>query len=145
MLNSHSRRLLAATTASAAVVLASPIMGQTRGRLRSVFPQRFGIVVGGLVAGAVTLAVVTAFARIQRHRRARYSAILAALAIGISYSLMSRSGFPEVDAVERVHFVEYGAITLLFHRAWRNNGDLSAFVLPVLAGLLVGTLDEFVQ
>ena len=46
--------------------------------------------------------------------------------------------------MEHFHFVEYGIITILY-RAWRERGDASAFALPVLAALLVGTLDEWLQ
>ncbi len=38
-----------------------------------------------------------------------------------------------------------GLVTLLFYRAWRPRADGSVFVLPVLAGLLVGTLEEWLQ
>ena len=63
----------------------------------------------------------------------------------MGYSVVSSSGLPDVDVVERVHFIEYGLLTWLFYRAWRANGDLSMFILPVLAGVLVGTLDEWLQ
>jgi VanZ family protein len=33
-------------------------------------------------------------------------------------------------------------VTWLFYRAWRDRGDLSTLILPVLAGLLVGTAAE---
>ncbi len=75
----------------------------------------------------------------------RYSAIGAALILGVVYSLANAQGIAEVDTVERFHFVEYGLITLLFYRAWRPVGDASLFVLPVLAGLLVGTAEEWLQ
>ena len=120
-------------------------MGQVRGLLRSAFPAHFVAIVGAMVAAAVMTAMVTALLRIKTRRGARYGALAAALAIGIGYSLASRSGIADVDAVEHVHFVEYGVITILFYRAWRENGDASAFVLPVLAALLVGTLDEWLQ
>ena len=68
-----------------------------------------------------------------------------ALAFGTGYALWNAQGIPEVDAVERVHFVEYGLITLLFYRVWRPRGDASMFVLPMLAGIAVGTLEEWLQ
>src|SRR5258706_11953123 len=142
---SRNRRLIAASVVSGLVILAAPIMGEIRGLLRSAFPKQFVAIVGTAVAAAVALTVVVALVRIQSRRTARYAAIALALVIGVSYSLMSRSGFPDVDAVEHVHFVEYGIITMLFYRAWREHRDPSAFVLPVLAGLLVGTLDEWLQ
>jgi hypothetical protein len=120
-------------------------MGKVSGLLRSAFPAHFVVIVGAMVAAAVVTAIVTAILRIKAKRGARYGALAAALAIGIGYSLASRSGSADADAVEHFHFVEYGVITILFYRAWREQGDASAFVLPVLAALLVGTLDEWLQ
>ena len=37
------------------------------------------------------------------------------------------------------------SITLLFYRVWRPRGDASMFVMPLLAGLAVGTLEEWLQ
>jgi hypothetical protein len=71
--------------------------------------------------------------------------LAAALVLGSGYALASATGDPSVDAVERFHFVEYGIITLLFYRAWRPVGDASLLILPVLAGLLVGTCEEWLQ
>ena len=62
--------------------------------------------------------------------------------------------WPEVNAVERVHFVEYGLIAFLFYRAslprrsvgeGGRSADLSIMILPLLAGFMVGTLDEWLQ
>ncbi len=136
---------MAASAVSAAVVLAAPIMGQIRGVLRSAFPTHFVAIVGGMVAAAVIAAMGAAILRIRTHRGARYAALAAALTIGVAYSLASRSGVADVDAVEHFHFVEYGVITILFYHAWRARGDASAFVLPLLAGLIVGSLDEWLQ
>ncbi len=47
--------------------------------------------------------------------------------------------------MQRFHFVEYGLITFLFYRAWRPLEDPSIVMLPALAGLLVGTADEWLQ
>ena len=33
----------------------------------------------------------------------------------------------------------------MFYRAWRPRGDLSMFVLPLVAGIAVGTLEEWLQ
>jgi hypothetical protein len=89
--------------------------------------------------------MIVALARIRERRALRYALLTAALAIGIGYSFSARTGDPAVDAVERFHFVEYGAITLLFYLAWRPVADASRFILPVLAGLVVGTLEEWLQ
>jgi hypothetical protein len=75
----------------------------------------------------------------------RFAAIGGAVAVGAAYSLATASGVPDVDAVERVHFVEYGFITWLFYRAWRPAADLSIVLLPVAAGVIVGTFEEWFQ
>jgi hypothetical protein len=68
-----------------------------------------------------------------------------AIILAVFQGWLFTTGNPEVDAVERVHFVEYGLLTLLFYRAWRPAGDPSIIVMPVLAGLVVGTLEEWLQ
>jgi hypothetical protein len=138
-------RLAAAAAFAAAVILSAPFIGQIRGALRATFPQRFALIVGGAVAVAVALAVLVALARIRERRALRYSLIAGALALGLGYIAAMSTGTAEVDAVERVHFVEYGVITLLFYLAWRPLGDGSVVVLPILAGVLVGTLEEWFQ
>jgi hypothetical protein len=68
-----------------------------------------------------------------------------ALACAVGYSWWHATGRPDVDVVELFHFVEYGLITMLFYRAWRPLDDGSVLMLPVLAGILVGTFDEWLQ
>jgi hypothetical protein len=140
-----TRPLILAIVFSAGVVLSAPFVGQIRAALRAAFPGRFVTIVGGAVVLTIGLAVVGALARIRDRRVARYGAIAAAILLGAAYIGWFSTGMPEVDAVERVHFVEYGVVTLLFYRAWRNRGDLSSFALPVLAGLIVGTIEEWFQ
>jgi VanZ family protein len=120
-------------------------MGKVVALLRSAFPAHFVALVGGMVATAVVAAIATALFRIKTHRAARYGALVLALAIAAGYSLASSTGSADTDAVERFHFVEYGVITILFYRAWRSRGDPSAFVLPVLAALVVSSFDEWLQ
>jgi hypothetical protein len=69
----------------------------------------------------------------------------AALAIGVAYTAALSTGDPTIDAVERFHFVEYGAIAVLFYRVWRRAGDPSTIVLPIVCAFAVGTLDEWLQ
>jgi hypothetical protein len=84
----------------------------------------------------------------------------AAIALGLAYTSVLSTGIPEIDAVERVHFVEYGLIAVLFYRVWRRPstplgaalsnvegraGDASTIMLPILCGFIVGTLDEWLQ
>jgi VanZ family protein len=136
---------LTAWIVSGAVVLSAPFMGQVRAILRSAFPGRFAVVVAGSVGAAIVVAVAFALVRAKDRRAARYAAILGAVAAGATYSFATASGVPDVDAVERVHFVEYGLISLLFYRAWRAAADVSIVALPIASGLIVGTLEEWFQ
>ena len=134
-----------AAAVAVALVLSAPFIGEIRRAILTRFPNHFVAIVGGVVALAVGAAVVTALRRIRGRKALRFGAIAAALAAAGLYTFLTRTGDPQVDAVERFHFVQYGLITFLFYRAWRPAGDISVFVLPVLAGLLVGTVEEWFQ
>jgi hypothetical protein len=135
----------AAIVASVALVLSSPIIGQLRAMVRASFPGRFVVIVGSIIGVAIGIALLAALFRIRDRRLPRYASIALALAIGAGYSLVTATPDPQVNAVERFHFVEYGLVTFLFYRAWRPLDDAGGLVLPLLAGLLVGTLDEWFQ
>lgn len=138
-------RFTLACAFAAALVLSAPFVGQIRSAIRTAFPGQFVTIVAGVVGTAIALAILVALIRIRDRRPARYAAIAAALAIGVTYAFLTRTGRPDVDVVERFHFVEYGLVTFLFYRAWRHRDDASMFVLPVLAGLIVGTCEEWFQ
>jgi VanZ family protein len=138
-------RLVAALAVSAAVVLSAPFLGQFRAYLRAAFPEQFVAIVGAAVALALAGATAIAVARIRYARALRYAVIVAAVGAAVAYALATQSGTPEVDVVERVHFIEYGAIAFLFYLAFRPLGDPTIVILPVLAALTVGTLDEWLQ
>ena len=54
--------------------------------------------------------------------------------------------YAEVNAVERVHFVEYGLIAFLFYRGVEAGGrSVDRDRLPLLAAFTVGTFDEWLQ
>lgn len=140
-----SLRFLLAVAVSVAVILSAPFIRDIRDWIRATFPGQYATVVATAVGLAIGGALVVALVRIRDRRALRYGAIAAALTFGTGYALWNAQGIAEVDAVERVHFVEYGLITLLFYRVWRPRGDASMFVLPVLAGIAVGTLEEWLQ
>jgi VanZ family protein len=141
-----SVRLLTACAVSAAIVLASPFMGQLQSLLRSSVSTRVYVaLLGGVVIASIVAAIVTAFVRNRGHRSPRIAAMAAALLLGLAYISVMSTGEPTTDAVERVHFVEYGLIAVLFYRVWRRAGDPSTIVLPLLCGVIVGTLDEWLQ
>ena len=138
-------RFILALTVSAAVVLSSPFIRDIRDLIRAAFPGKYALIVGTAVSLAIGLAILAALVKIRDRRGLRYGAIALALVLGTAYAAWNAQGIAEVDAVERVHFVEYGIIALLFYRAWRPRADLSMFVLPLLAGIAVGTLEEWLQ
>jgi VanZ family protein len=131
---------------SIAIVLSGPFMGQLRGALQAALPTTaYRAVLGSAVLLAVAGAVVAAVARIRERRAQRYGAIALGLVIAVIYARATATGNANVDLVERVHFVEYGLLALLFFRAWRDRGDLSALALPALACIVVAFVDEWVQ
>ncbi len=154
-------RLFLACAVSTAVVLAAPFMGRLQSFLRaSISTRAYVVLLGVVVGGAVLASIVVAFTRIKAHRGRRIAAMAAAIALAVAYTSVLSTGIPEIDAVERVHFVEYGLIAVLFYRVWRRPsttlgaalsnvegraGDGSTIVLPVLCGFIVGTFDEWLQ
>jgi VanZ family protein len=143
--NPRVLRFASAVIVSAALILAGPVIGQIRSALQSAFPGQYQTILVFAVGACAAVAVVAAVARMRDRRVARLTALAGALAIALAYSLLAGTGDPAVDAVERFHFVEYGVITLLFYFAWRPIPDVSRLILPVLAGLIVGTLEEWLQ
>jgi VanZ family protein len=138
-------RFLLATGVAATLVLSAPFVGQIRGAVRRAFPEQYLLILGGAAALGLALAVAAAAWRIRDRRMARYGAIALAILIAAVYSLATATQFPERNAVERFHFLQYGLITFLFYRAWRPLEDASVLVLPVLAGLIVGSVEEWFQ
>jgi VanZ like protein len=130
---------------SLALVLSAPFIGYVRSWIRTQFPGQFVRIVGtGIVVIGLAL-VISAGARIRSHRPLRYGVLFLSIACAVWFSIATATGIPEVDVVQRFHFIEYGIITFLFYRAWRPLDDPAILVLPFLAGLLVGTADEWLQ
>jgi VanZ family protein len=138
-------RFIVAVLASLALVASAPFLGQARSALRAAFPGQFAWIVGGLLGAGLVAATVAAVARIRRRRLVRYAAILLAIAIAAIYAIGNASGNRDSDVVELVHFLQYGLVTFLFYRACRPASDGSALAIPLLAGLIVGTAEEWFQ
>lgn len=139
------RRVALAVVLSAAFVLSAPFVGVVRGEIRRAFPGQFSLIINGIVAGALLAAVVFGLSRIRDRRLARYGAMAVAFAAGGAYASATGSPDPGVRAVEHFHFVQFGLITLLFYRAWRERADWSAIAMPVTAAFIVGTAEEAFQ
>ena len=126
-------------------MLAAPFFGEARSQLRAAFPAQFSVLVYAIVGVAVLAAAGTAFWRVREQRFARAAALLAAAGIAAAYVQWTGSADPSIRAVETFHFVQYGAITLLFHLAWRHLDDGSAVVLPMIAAFIFGVAEEAYQ
>lgn len=143
-----SGRWLVAVGVSAVVVLTSPFVADVRDALRRASGSHYGMLINGIVLGAVAFAAVAALGRIRYRRSLRYGALVAAIGAGAAYVWATA-----LPGVERFHFVEYGLLTFLFYRATvpgpdraaPATGDVSLVVVPTLAALMVGTADEWVQ
>jgi VanZ family protein len=127
------------------LILWSPLAGALRGALQSAFPAAFQPIVGGAVALVAGALLVLAVRRINAHRGRGIILVAAGLIVSVACIASFRTGNASVDAVEATHFVEYGVLTWLLYRVWRDRSDASALLLPLLVGAIVGTLDEWVQ
>lgn len=136
--------LVLALLLSAAVILGAPFVGEIRAAIRSTFPVRYSSVINGSVAALVALGLVVTVAR-MRKRWGRLLLLVISLGLATAYALAVSTGNADVDAVERFHFIEYGLVTFCFYQAWRVRDDPSVLILPALAALLVGTIDEWYQ
>ena len=153
-----------AVIASGVIILGSPFMGQLQSFLRrSLSTRNYVLLFGVGVMAAVGFAILIAFFRIRERRMARFGLLLVSVVFGASYMWAVATPYAEVNAVERVHFAEYGLIAFLFYRASlsrrlvrrslgeggsRGEGgraDPSIIVMPLLAGFMTGTLDEWLQ
>lgn len=140
-----SRRLPVAITASIAIVVGAPVVGQLRAAIQSAVPEQYRLIIGSAIVVAVGSALVMAIARIRDRRALRYGALGVSLGVGLIYARLSSTGNPNVDVVERFHFVEYGLLTWLFYGVWREREDVAPIAGPILAALLVGIGDESLQ
>jgi hypothetical protein len=138
-------RPVVACAAAAAVVLGAPLIGDLRNALLRATPRYYvEIISAGVLLGAVVvLAACLRAIRDDRPRRIGILGLAAALA-AVSFAFL-RSGNPNVDAVEAFHFVEYGALTLLFFPFGHAGARWEAYVAAALATTVVGIADEWFQ
>ena len=166
----RAARFILAIVVSTALVLSAPFIGFVRSWIRATFPGQFVRIVGVTIAALGLAAIAAAIFRIRRQhfslragphphalslgdvaprsgrrRFPRYGALICAVGCAVWFSVLEATGNPDVDVVQRFHFVEYGVITFLFYRAWLPLEDPAIFVMPILAGLVVGTADEWLQ
>jgi hypothetical protein len=137
--------LAAAIVASAVLVAVAPLVGQLSALLRDVTGGHYAAALKAIVVSLGALAVIIAVVSIRERRLQRFSWLAAAVLLGVSYALLTRTGVPDVDAAERFHLVEYGFVAVLFYKAWRPSSDGAPIVITLIAGFLVGTLEEWLQ
>jgi len=138
-------RFVVAVVSAVLLVLSAPFVGEARHWLRETFPAQFVTIVGAAVGLAALIAIGITLSRIRDRRIARYGLVVAAIVLAVTYSARSSIGNAESDVVEHVHFIEYGVVTWLFYRAWLPLGDGGIILLPLVAGLAVGTCEEWYQ
>lgn len=139
------RYFILAVAVSTSLVLSAPFIGQIRNEIRARFPGHFVLILGSVIGISVVSALALALVRIRDRRLLRYGAIACALALGVGYALWTAKPDPQVNAVERFHFVQYGLVTLLFYKAWRPLGDGGVMLLPIVAALTVAMIEEWFQ
>ena len=141
-----SRAWLSLAIVSASLLVASaPFIGQLTAAMRDVARGLYGTVLAIAVGSAAAAALGGAVLVIKDRRAFRYACIVAAATVAVGYAWIGTSGVPDQDAAERFHFIEYGLIAVLFYKAWRPAADVSVLLGPLLAGFIVGTLEEWVQ
>ena len=133
-------RLAVALSTAAAVILSAPFIQQAFTAASSTWGAHFRAVGMAVSVLPVSIALLVAARRIRDRRFARYLKLVASLAIAAAYILIEALSFAEA-----FHFVEYGLLAWLFYGAMRTRDDGSLIVLPLLAGVLVGTLDGIVK
>ena len=134
-----------AIAVSLLLVLSAPFVGQIRSEIRRAFPGQFVLIIGGIIAIALLAAIAAAVRRIGDHRVQRFGAVALAILIAATYAATNAGDNPESNVVELFHFLQYGLVAFLFYRAWRPAADISVILLPLLAGLIVGTVEEWLQ
>src|SRR5438128_1096810 len=151
----HRGRLVTAIAAAAVVVGSSPYVGDVRSALLAAFPSRFPLIIGAAISAVVIVAVLFGLIRIRdkglRLRPGygglgwRFTGLAVAVGVAMLYARLVATGNLLVDVVEHVHFIEYGLVAWLFYRACLSYADGRAVVWPLLAGTLIGIVDESVQ
>ena len=139
-------RWLTALGVAAALVVAAPFVGDLQRwllrTLGSAYVPTVNVVVGALTIAAVAGAIV----RIRERRLVRYGLIAAACALAAAAAWSTGLASAESNAVERFHFVEYGVITWLFHRAAVSaGGRLLPLGAAAASAVAVAAGDEWLQ
>ncbi len=124
----------------------APVARVVTNWMLEVLGTRFAVVLAGVLGVAGVTVAVWAWRRIATDRVTRYAAVASGLLMVVLPILASHRGTLTEAAVERMHFLFYGTLALLFYRAFdRSRHGLATPLLTVLAVAVAGVLDELVQ
>ena len=123
----------------------SPFMGQLRDAIKAALGDAFTPVLGLALALTVVAAVGWGVRRVRTRRLHGVGLMLLAVLLFVGYATVMRTGVPDVDAVERIHFVEYGLVATLFYRAMAGLPLGVVVPMTLLIGTLVGIGEEWFQ
>ena len=132
--------LAVATVLAAAIILSAPYAQELFTAIAAAWPSQFRLL---RPARPPCLRV----SRCSMGSHASGIAILLGYAL-LALAVIIGAGYVFMNALlvtEKFHFVEYGLLGYLFYRVWRSADDVSLLVLPVVAGTIAGTLDEWFQ
>jgi hypothetical protein len=132
--------LAVATVLAAAIILSAPYAQEVFTAIAAAWPAQFRLIATGATTVPAGIALLYGAARIRHRHLARYALLTLAVMIGAGYVFMNA-----LLITEKFHFVEYGLLGYLFYRVWRSSDDVSLLVLPIVAGTIAGTLDEWFQ
>jgi len=140
------RRYTAALVVSAAVVGVAPFAAAIRDAIEAALAEGYLRWMGIGFALAVAAIVAWVVARIRDDRALRWGLLVVALLLLVGQLAGWSRDSAAVNAVERIHFLYYGWLGVLWPRAFRRRrGDLSALASAMLAILVVALADEGVQ
>ena len=139
------RRYLLPVSVSLLFIAWSPFIGPLRDAIKRVLGDSFTLVVGLLLGVTVLATLVWGVRHVRARRLQRLGLMGLALLLFAGYAATMRTGIPDVDAVERIHFVEYGLVATLFYRAMSGMTLGAVVPMTVLAGTLVGIGEEWLQ
>ena len=123
----------------------APFLGRIRRFLSENLESGYTFALALAFGLAVGAALALAIAGIRQGRRLRYTFLSVWILLMVGQLLFwSRSSAKE-NAVERLHFVFYGLVVILFYRFFRKWREPSAPVVAVVAATMVGILDEGMQ
>jgi hypothetical protein len=132
-----------------AIVAAAPFVSHLRDAFFATFPRAGVRFLEGAFAAAVAGFFVYAVARIRDRRWLRYGALAVVAVLLWVQTVGLATDLADVNAVEKVHVVEYGALAFLLYRAFlrrREGGGDPSVVLPAFFAVTVaGAADEAVQ